>query len=363
PEAYLEADDVANRIEKASLAMDGYLSAGFLNEYVGKYIYVERTQRSGVVRHGLMGVIDLMEYDYRVGSQTAVRATEGTVISRIPPRVRVRESASLELPHIMLLIDDEACTVIEPLASNKDECCYDFDLMQNSGHLRGYVVSDAEAKRIDNALLKLSDPTAFAKKYDVPESCGVLTFAVGDGNHSLATATVCYMRLKTTMSDDAWQCHPARYALVELTNLHDAALEFEPIHRVVFDVDPSHMLAELARTYTLSSSGGQHFRYITKDGSGEIHVENAPSNLAVGTLQRFIDTYIKEFGGRVDYIHGDDVTARLASEPGNIGFLLPNMEKRELFKTVILDGALPRKTFSMGHAFDKRFYLECRKIK
>ncbi|MEG2571073.1 MAG: DUF1015 domain-containing protein, partial [Clostridia bacterium] len=255
PEAYLEADDVANRIEKASLAMDGYLSAGFLNEYVGKYIYVERTQRSGVVRHGLMGVIDLMEYDYRVGSQTAVRATEGTVISRIPPRVRVRESASLELPHIMLLIDDEACTVIEPLASNKDECCYDFDLMQNSGHLRGYVVSDAEAKRIDNALLKLSDPTAFAKKYDVPESCGVLTFAVGDGNHSLATAKECYMRLKTTMSDDSWQCHPARYALVELTNLHDAALEFEPIHRVVFDVDPSHMLAELARTYTLSSSG------------------------------------------------------------------------------------------------------------
>ncbi len=362
PEIYLEGDDVAARIESINANMESYIKENILKEIDGKYIYVERTQRDGVVRHGLMGIVDLEAYDYRKGSQTAIRATEGTVLERIPPRVRVREKASLELPHIMLLIDDADLTVIEPLDKEKEtfDIAYDFKLMQDSGSIRGYVVDDKAAARIDAAIAKLADKDGFHKKYNVSEDKGVLLFAVGDGNHSLATAKECYERIKAKIGDDA-KNHPARYALVEVTNVHDKALEFEPIHRVVFDVDPDKMMAELAKYYELGTEG-QGFVAVIGNEKREIFVKNAPTNLAVGTLQRFIDDYIEKNGGRVDYIHGDDVVEELSKAPTNIGFLLPPMAKEELFPTVILDGALPRKTFSMGHAYDKRFYLEARKI-
>lgn len=362
PEIYLEGDDVATRIENINANMKKYLDTGVFKEISGKYIYVERTQRDGIVRHGLMGVVDLEEYDYRKGSQTAIRATEGTVLERIPPRVRVRENACLELPHIMLLIDDRELTVIEPLDSEKAnfEIAYDFKMMQDSGSIRGYIVDEKAEARIDAAIAKLADKEGFYKKYNVTEDKGVLLFAVGDGNHSLATAKECYERLKAKIGDEAKE-HPARYALVEVTNVHDKALEFEPIHRVVFDVDPEKMMAELAKFYELSDEG-QGFVAVIGDEKREIFVKNAPTNLAVGTLQRFIDDYLEKNGGRVDYIHGDDVVEELSKVSTNIGFLLPPMAKEELFPTVILDGALPRKTFSMGHAYDKRFYLEARKI-
>ena len=362
PEIYLEGDDVAQRIESINTNMKKYVDTNLFKEIAGKYIYVERTQRDGVVRHGLMGVVDLEEYDYRKGSQTAIRATEGTVLERIPPRVRVRENASLELPHIMLLIDDRDLTVIEPLDAEKSgfEIAYDFGLMQDSGSIRGYIVDEKAQVRIDAALAALADKETFCKKYNVTDDKGVLLFAVGDGNHSLATAKECYERIKAKLGDAA-KDHPARYALVEVTNVHDKALEFEPIHRVVFDVDPEKMMAELAKFYELGDEG-QGFVAVIGDEKREIFVKNAPTNLAVGTLQKFIDDYLEKNGGRVDYIHGDDVVEELSKAPTNIGFLLPPMEKEELFPTVILDGALPRKTFSMGHAYDKRFYLEARKI-
>ena len=362
PEIYLEGDDVASRIESINSTMQNYLSSGLLSEISGKYIYVERTQRDGVVRHGLMGVVDLEAYDYRKGSQTAIRATEGTVLERIPPRVRVRENAALELPHIMLLIDDAERSVIEPLDSEKArfEIAYDFTLMQDSGKIRGYIVDDQAAARIDAAIATLADADNFYKKYNVSDDHGVLLFAVGDGNHSLATAKECYERTKTRLGDAA-KDHPARYALVELTNVHDAALQFEPIHRVVFDVDPGDMMDALSKYYELADEG-QGFTCVIGATKKTVYVKNAPTNLAVGTLQKFIDDYIAKNGGRVDYIHGDDVVEELAQNPKNIGFLLPPMAKEELFPTVILDGALPRKTFSMGHAYDKRFYLEARKI-
>jgi len=362
PEIYLEGDDVATRIESINSNMQKYLDTGVFKEISGKYIYVERTQRDGIVRHGLMGVVDLEEYDYRKGSQTAIRATEGTVLERIPPRVRVRENACLELPHIMLLIDDRDLTVIEPLDSEKEnfEVAYDFKMMQDSGSIRGYIVDEKAEARIDAAIAKLADKEGFYKKYNVSEDKGVLLFAVGDGNHSLATAKECYERLKAKIGDQAKE-HPARFALVEVTNVHDKALEFEPIHRVVFDVDPEKMMAEMAKFYELSDEG-QGFVAVIGDEKREIFVKNAPTNLAVGTLQKFIDDYLEKNGGRVDYIHGDDVVEELSKAPTNIGFLLPPMAKEELFPTVILDGALPRKTFSMGHAYDKRFYLEARKI-
>lgn len=365
PEIYLEKEGVEVRIDAINHTMDEYINSGFLKTLCEKYIYVERTQKNGVVRHGLMGVVDLECYDYRKGSQTLIRATEGTVLERIPPRVRVRENASLELPHIMLLIDDAERTVIEPIVARKADLpsAYSFSLMQDSGSIKGYFVDDAGTQAIDEALCKLADKKFFKEKYNVSDDKGVLLFAVGDGNHSLATAKECYERLKTKLPKEQCENHPARFALVELTNVHDEALEFEPIHRVVFDVDPEHMIAELSNFYELGTTGGQEFTYITGGKRETVHVMNPPTNLAVGTLQKFIDTYLEKNGGRVDYIHGDDVVEELSNNSKNIGFLLPNMAKGDLFQTVILDGALPRKTFSMGHAYDKRFYLEARKIK
>ncbi|MBQ3224789.1 MAG: DUF1015 domain-containing protein [Oscillospiraceae bacterium] len=362
PEIYLEDGDGDARIERINSSMAEYIANGIFAEKVSKYIYVERTQRNGKIRRGLMGVVDLEEYDYMPGSQSKIRATEGTVLERIPPRVKIRKNAKLEIPHIMLLIDDAEKTVIEPLAGAELPVAYDFTLMENSGSIRGYFVNADEEARIDKALAALADEAAFNKKYNVSGK-GVLQFAVGDGNHSLATAKECWRLVKETISPDEYETHPARFALCELVNLHDASLEFEAIHRVVFDIDTAKMRKALSEYYELSNSAEQKFIMITADGTEEIGIANPKSNLTVGSLQKFIDVYLKENGGKVDYIHGEDVVKRLGAEPGNAGFILPVISKDSFFPTVICDGALPRKTFSMGDAWDKRFYLESRVIK
>ncbi len=362
PEIYLEDGDGDARIERINSCMAEYITNGIFAEKVSKYIYVERTQRNGKIRRGLMGVVDLEEYDYMPGSQSKIRATEGTVLERIPPRVKIRKNAKLEIPHIMLLIDDAEKTVIEPLADAELPVAYDFKLMENSGSIRGYFVNADEEARIDKALAALADEAAFNKKYNVSGK-GVLQFAVGDGNHSLATAKECWRLVKETISPDEYETHPARFALCELVNLHDASLEFEAIHRVVFDIDTAKMRKALSEYYELSNSAEQKFIMITADGTEEIGIANPKSNLTVGSLQKFIDDYLKENGGKVDYIHGEDVVKRLGAEPGNAGFILPVISKDSFFPTVICDGALPRKTFSMGDAWDKRFYLESRVIK
>ncbi len=362
PEIYLEGEDGDARIESINSSMAEYIASGIFAEKVSKYIYVERTQRNGKIRRGLMGVVDLEEYDYMPGSQSKIRATEGTVLERIPPRVKIRKNAKLEIPHIMLLIDDAEKSVIEPLSDANLSVAYDFELMENSGSIRGYFVSDDEEKRIDAALAALADEATFNKKYNVSEK-GVLQFAVGDGNHSLATAKECWRLVKETLSPSEYETHPARYALCELVNLHDTSLEFEAIHRVVFDIDPVKMRKALSKYYELSDTAEQKFVMITANGSEEIGIANPKSNLTVGSLQKFIDDYLKENGGKVDYIHGEDVVNRLGAESGNAGFILPVISKDSFFPTVICDGALPRKTFSMGDAWDKRFYLEARAIK
>jgi len=364
PEIYLEDGDADARIKNINDTMEQYIEDGLFMTSKAKYIYVERTQRNGKIRRGLMGVVDLEEYDYTKGSQSKIRATEGTVLERIPPRVKIRKNAKLELPHIMLLIDDAEKKVIEPLDTVKEklEKAYDFTLMQNSGSIKGYFVNEDEEKRIDTELSRLADEALFNKKYN---SCGkgVLQFAVGDGNHSLATAKECWRQVKETLSPEEYDTHPARYALCELVNLHDTSLEFEAIHRVVFDVDTEKLRRTLSEYYELSDNASQKFIMITENGSEEIGIANPASNLTVGSLQKFIDDYIKENGGRVDYIHGEDVVRRLGKEKGNAGFILPVISKKSFFPTVICDGALPRKTFSMGDAWDKRFYLEARIIK
>lgn len=365
PEIYLEEDNVAEKIAEVNEEMKKLINNNFFRNLKDSLIYVERTQADGRIRKGLMGKVDLEDYSFAKDSQTLIRATEGTVLERIPPRVKVRENAPLELPHIMLLIDDDKKEIIEGLTDkvSEEDKVYDTDLMKNGGHIKGYKLNDELIEKVLEGIGKLADKEKFEQKYNVKDK-GVLLFSVGDGNHSLATAKTCYENLKKTLTKEEYENHPARYALVEVVNLHSDALDFEPIHRVVFGVNPEHMMEELKKFYETSEEGeGQVIQYVYKGKKGKIVIKNPKSNLAVGSLQMFIDEYLKKNGGKVDYIHGEETTEKLGEQEGNIGFLLPNMHKSELFKTVILDGALPRKTFSMGHSYDKRYYLEARKIK
>ena len=365
PELYLENTDVDDRIKKINKTMEEYLDEGIFNEYKDTMIYLERTQKDGKVREGLMAMVDLEDYSYEKGSQTLIRATEKTVIERIPPRLKVRENASLELPHIMILIDDEKKNIIENLKDKvtSEDVVYDFDLMENGVNIKGYNLSDEVINGIESGLENLMNKDYFEKKYNVKDK-GVLLFAMGDGNHSLATAKVNYENLKKTMSEEEYLNNPARYALVEVVNLHSSALEFEPIHRVIFNADINNLVEELHKYYDINEDGdGEYFEFVTKDFDKRLYISNPKSNIAVGSIQMFLDDYLKEHSGKLDYIHGDEITRSMGSEEGNVGILFEVMPKEKLFRTVILDGTLPRKTFSMGHSYDKRYYLEARKIK
>lgn len=361
PEVYLEDEGGEERINTINATMKKYVEEGVLEELSPCYIYTERTLKDGSVRKGIMGCADLEEYDFSKGSQSKIRATEGTVIERIPPRVKVRENAPLELPHIMLLIDDEKKQVIENVARKKDtfKKIYDFTLMENSGSIKGYILDEETAEEFEAALSLLGDKKVFEEKYNTQK--GILHIAVGDGNHSLATAKTCYENLKQKVGDKA-KTMPQRYALCELGNLHDETLIFEAIHRVVFSASKDEFINALKDKYTLKEGSGDESFTIVCDGEETSYViENPDYNLTVGCIQSVIDTFIKDTGAVVDYIHGEDVVKNL-SKDGNFGIILNCMKKADLFPTVILDGALPRKTFSMGEAHDKRFYLEARYI-
>lgn len=365
PEIYLEDEDVEERIKSINENMKKMIDEDLFTEYKDSMIYLERTQNDGKIREGLMGIVDLEDYSYEVGSGTLIRATEKTVIERIPPRMKVRENALLELPHIMILIDDEKKEIIESLKNKvtDNDIVYDFDLMQKGGHIKGYKLDNDTINEVITKLESLADKDYFEKKYDVKDK-GILLFAMGDGNHSLATAKACYEKLKETMSEEEYLNHPARYALVELVNLHSNALEFEAIHRVLFDVDVNDLINNLYNYYEINENGdGQKFELITKGMDKILYIKNPKSNIPVGSIQIFLDEYLKSHKGKIDYIHGEDTTKELASKENNLGIIFDAMSKNDLFKTVILDGALPRKTFSMGHSNDKRFYLEARKIK
>ena len=365
PEIYLEDENVSERIAKINSNMKALLDEDFFNEYKDSMIYLERTQSDGKIREGLIGVVDLEAYSYEKGAETPIRATERTVIERIPPRVKIRENAPLELPHIMILIDDDKKQIIENLKNkvSEDDIVYDFDLMKNGGHVKGYLLNEETMDEVDKGLKELADKEVFAKKYDVNNK-EVLLFAMGDGNHSLATAKACYEKLKETMSEEEYLNNPARYALVELVNLHSPALEFEAINRVIFNTEPEKLLNSLKEYYQINKDGnGQKIEVITNDVDEKWYIENPKSNIAVGSIQIFLDEYLKNNEGKIDYIHGEETTKNLAKQSGNVGFIFEAMPKNELFKTVILDGSLPRKTFSMGHSYDKRYYLESRKIK
>jgi len=378
PEVRLGQPDEPARIARIQATMRRYLADGTLEPRAGM-IHVER-RVGGRVRHGIVVALDLEHYDYTKHSTSLVRATEGTIVERLPPRMRIREGAVLELPHILVLIDDRERRIIEPLADERPrmERLYDVELMLGSGHLTGRALTREQESRVVEGLRGLAAADAFAARYGVGRDTPPLLYAVGDGNHSLATAKAVWEGLKPRVGPE----HPSRYALVEIENVHDAGLEFEPIHRVLFGlrsdlrVALSREFAERLRYEAVADAaamsqavghggGSAHVLGLVGEGGhcGVLRIEDPRFNLPVGTLQAFLDRFLDEGGAeRVDYVHGDDVVLQLGSQRGNAGFLLPGMDKSELFRTVVLDGALPRKTFSMGEAREKRFYMEARVI-
>jgi uncharacterized protein (DUF1015 family) len=389
PEVYLEDNNVNERISRINSNMQAYLKSNVLIPQKPGFIYINRKTGSVNSRKGLLFAIDLEKYCYNKGSQTLIRATEGTVLERIPPRVKIRENASIELPHIMLLIDDADKSVIEPLAGKTGdfEKLYDFDLMMGGGHIEGYLIQNASTlSEIAEAFGRLAHPATFKTRYGIDSDKGVLLFAVGDGNHSLAAAKTHWENIKPAITEEEARTHPARFALVEVVNLHDEGLIFEPIHRVVFDINPKLVIAGMnsffssysqtihepygsldnlrKRLNSLDKINGSHIiPYISKEQWGLFILKNPRFNLEVGTLQNFLDQLVsKNPETRIDYIHGKDVLTSLCLKDGNIGFCMPSMDKCDLFKTIILEGALPRKTFSIGKASEKRYYLESRKI-
>ena len=351
PEARLGQEGEAGEIAAIHNAMESYLEGGLFRTLPRSMVYVRRTQSDGRVRQGLVGMVDLERYDFTPGSGALIRATEGTVLSRIPPRMAVRRGAPLELPHVMLLIDDPECTVIEPLAAGEGmETLYDFDLLQGGGHLYGSRLTQAQMEQAAQALDRLT------RGEEHP-----MLFAVGDGNHSLAAAKACYEERKASAPEGA--VLPERFALVEVVNCHDPALTFEPIHRCLFGVEPEAVLSALLDYYPGAYAGegeGHTVSFTWSGGSGTITVPEPRAHLAVGTLQTFLDDYLASHTGRLDYIHGEDAARSLGRRGGNLAFCLPAMEKSQLFPTVMADGVLPRKAFSMGEARDKRYYVEAR---
>jgi len=375
PEVYLNESEEAKvkRLQNIHDNMIEYKKEGIFAEH-NNYIYVVRTA-NGHTRHGIMVELDLDQYEFTPQAQTLVRPTEGTILERLPPRIRIRENALYELPHILILIDDKDRSVIEPLDAKKDsmKVLYDTDLMQKGGHVTGYEVPEEIAQKMEQAVKALGCPENQKKKYE--DIKAPFVFAVGDGNHSLATAKSVWEELKKKGADPA--THPARYALVEINNIYDEGIIFEPIHRTLFKL-PENPIEGLKKFYpgrvtfekmdiykaieAVNKAGNaqpHRFAYVSEEESGLVSVQTERT-LVVETLQNFLDHFIDKKD--IDFIHNTEPTVKLGKEKGHCSFLLPAMEKESLFLGVIRGGVVPRKTFSMGEAAEKRYYMECRLI-
>lgn len=373
PELYLDKPGEAERIKDIRATMDKYLADGTLRTMVPGCMLIKRTAE-GRSRLGLVIATDLEAYDFTKGSNSLTRATEGTVVERIPPRLRIRGDAPIEMPHILILIDDPDKSVIEPLADAPKEVIYDTDLMMDGGHITGCFIEEKDLEGAKEALSVLYDKAE--EKYGEGH---VIFQAMGDGNHSLATAKTAWENIKKTLSPEEIEGHPARYALCEIENIHDDGIVFEPIHRVIFAnqgqsgmdlvnklVDHLNKLngkAYLADADAAAPEGAFEIPYITDAQRGKIFIEEPENKLEVGALQAALDIMVKEEKVcDIDYIHGTAAVEKLSVREGNAGFMLPPMDKFMLFPAVAADGALPRKTFSMGEANEKRYYIESRYI-
>lgn len=361
PEVYLETEDEekkAERIKNINTAMSEYSKK--LKCYSDSVFYIERTLKNGSIRHGFVGMIDLEEYDYKKDSKSKIRATEETVVDRLPPRIKIRQNAVLELPHVMLLYNDENNSIVDDIKHNIDKLkkVYDFELMKNSGSIKSYRLDEKNIVALKNKLANLED-----------SSKSGLLFAVGDGNHSLAAAKEYYENIKRQCKNESIN-HPARYALVEIVNIYDESLNFEPIYRVLFDIEPEKVIESLQKEYDISfdepnnknSKTYHKFDVYYNTQFRSIFINNPKYYLPVKDLQEFLDNYLKSNKAKIDYIHGKDETIDISKKDGNIGFIFETMSKSDLFETIECDGVLPRKTFSMGEAYDKRFYIECKII-
>lgn len=341
PEIFLS--ETEQRVKEINLKMKEYLNSDVFDVLESGMVYVEREITGGAIRKGVLGAIDLEDYEYVSGSKSLTRATEQTVADRLPPRIKIRRGAPAEFPHILIFIDDPTDSVMNAAGRNKDVSnkLYDFDLMQKGGHIEGYSLGADSQNEVNIALNKLVKD-------------GFL-FAVGDGNHSLATAKECYKLNPNELN---------RYALVEIVNIHNSAIEFEPIYRVLFGINKKQIIDYLMEKNT-SESGEKAHQFTVIDSLGDDIISLTPtSKLPVGTLQGYLDDFLEENPDvQIDYIHGINATRELCKSNNTVGFIFEGMKKNELFDAVDADGSLPRKTFSMGHADDKRFYIEGRRIR
>lgn len=358
PEAYLQTVDQQAKGAEINRTMETYFNSGVFTTLEQSYVFVERTLPDGIVRRGLVGMLDLEGYDYAESSQTPIRATEHTVESRLPPRVAIRQQALLEMPHIMVFIDDPDDAVMTGAADRAGETLYDFELMCGGGHIRGRRLQGDSAAAVTRLLDNLADDAVLRKKYGRSE--GAIVYAMGDGNHSLAAARKCWEAVRGTLSDADRETHPARFALVELVNLHDKGVTFHPIHRTVFGIDPADF-AQKARM-ELFASDGTAVKMVFGGSTETGHVRAQSIGQVIERVDRFCQDYAKAHGGEVDYIHGDDEAAEFGSHGDAASILLPTMEKSELFTSVMNTGVFCKKSFSIGEAAEKRYYLECRKI-
>lgn len=362
PEAWLNTEQGKAHQCQIPARMQQYLEEDVFEEYPDALIYVERELTNHKVRRGLVGALDLDAYNY-MDEDTPIRSTEQTIIDRIPPRAEIRKAAPLEMPHVLLLADDADNLLLEELTAAKDSfmVLYDLDLMEEGGHIRGWLVSDEHKEAFYH---RLHDFEAVLKERYASLADTSLVFAVGDGNHSLAAAKALWEEIKPTLSEEEAKTHPARFAMAELENIHDDSQEFEPIHRLVTGVSDTDLVYELNK-YAGVPDGEEGFavRFYTEHSSGMVHLNPAMGEMPVAILQEFLDGYLASHEeASIDYIHGSDTLKDLTNQPRTIGFVLPAVSKSSLFRQVIGAGSLPRKTFSMGHANEKRYYMEARRI-
>ena len=354
PEVYLETVDKEAEVKKINANMEKYLKDKIFDTYES-FVYIERELAPGVIRKGIMIAVDLEAYDYAPDAKLPIRATERTVKERLPIRIEIRKDAPIEIPHICIFMDDRDNSIIESLSSKKKSMkkLYDFDLNMNGGHIAGYLIKDNKA--LEKKINTLLDKELLLDKYNTEEE---LLFVVGDGNHSLATAKECWELVKKNLTEEEKKTHPARYALCELQNIHDEAIVFEPIHRFVGGVEEDFI------DYLTRNLDGEGFVKIIYKGVERNILVNADPTVAIADIQKAIDKYMEKHPSMyIDYIHGDDYLLEVANNKDGIALFMPKIEKNTLFSYVTKHGVLPRKSFSMGHAESKRYYLEARVVK
>ncbi len=355
PEVFLE-QNAEKRIAEIQETMKAYLKAGLFHTYRDCFIYTERRMESGLCRKGIVGMADLEAYDYTGREDASIRATEETVTERIPPRMTIRRKAPLELPHILLLCNDVEKRIVEPFEDMKVRLpmLYDFELMQGGGHITGWLVAGENAAALSERLREYE----YAERQKHPQAR--LVYAVGDGNHSLATAKACYEEWKHIFPDVDFSRHPARYAICELNNIHDADQNFEPIHRIVKNCNAEQLIRDAVHTF--GDGEGTPVPWISGSRRGVLVLPKKQGILPLEILQEFLDVWLCSHDGTLDYIHGEKALDALSEEENTVGFRLPAVEKEDLFPEILQGGTLPRKTFSMGEAEEKRYYLEARRI-